>query len=498
MQHATVPPNSLPNGLNHSATWLPQATVSAIASAPVQQKAVRLGRVEAAHLTLLRYWSQPVVAVITLFLCMLFLDEPGGRHYLALSLATLLISRQIFAPLNLKGAFTGKMLQPALSRLALEWSGVVALLLVLGWSLQVMGLFNTRVILAWFALTPATELVGSYLAGRVARQSRSPVHRHIIIGVNDVGLELARRASHSACLGEFMGFFDFRAADRLPLPPRDQAVGRCSEVADFVRRNAVDAIYLALPISNAPRIEQLLQELRDTTATVYFVPNIFAFDLVQARCVEINGMPAFSICDTPFYGMNAVRKRVMDFTLACLGLALTWPALLAAGIAVKLSSPGPVLFKQRRYGLNGEEIMVYKLRTMTVCEDGQVLQQASRHDERITAVGRLLRRTSLDELPQLFNVLVGDMSLVGPRPHAVAHNELYRRLIGGYMIRHKVRPGITGWAQVSGLRGETPTVEKMRLRVQYDLDYLRNWSLRLDLRIILKTLLLILRDVNAY
>jgi putative colanic acid biosynthesis UDP-glucose lipid carrier transferase len=188
----------------------------------------------------------------------------------------------------------------------------------------------------------------------------------------------------------------------------------------------------------------------------------------------------------------------MDVTLACFGLALTWPLLLAAGIAIRLSSPGPALFKQRRYGLNGEEILVYKFRTMTVCEDGQAVKQASRHDGRITPVGRLLRKTSLDELPQLFNVLAGDMSLVGPRPHAVAHNELYRKLIGGYMIRHKVRPGISGWAQINGLRGETPSVEKMGQRVQYDLDYLRNWSLRLDLKIILRTLLLVLRDVNAF
>jgi putative colanic acid biosynthesis UDP-glucose lipid carrier transferase len=159
--------------------------------------------------------------------------------------------------------------------------------------------------------------------------------------------------------------------------------------------------------------------------------------------------------------------------------------MLAVALAVKISSPGPVLFKQRRYGLHGEEILVYKFRSMTVCEDGPVVVQAQKQDSRITAVGRFLRRTSLDELPQLFNVLEGKMSFVGPRPHAVAHNEFYRKLISGYMIRHKVRPGITGWAQVHGLRGETTTVEQMRLRVQYDLDYLRNWSLWLDFKILL-------------
>jgi putative colanic acid biosynthesis UDP-glucose lipid carrier transferase len=172
--------------------------------------------------------------------------------------------------------------------------------------------------------------------------------------------------------------------------------------------------------------------------------------------------------------------------------------MLAAALAVKLSSPGPILFKQRRYGLHGEEIVVYKFRSMNVCEDGPLVVQAQPADARFTAIGRFLRRTSMDELPQLFNVLQGKMSFVGPRPHAVAHNELYRKLISGYMIRHKVRPGMTGWAQVNGLRGETTSVEQMRLRVQHDLEYLRNWSLSLDLQILFKTILLVFRQGNAY
>jgi putative colanic acid biosynthesis UDP-glucose lipid carrier transferase len=238
--------------------------------------------------------------------------------------------------------------------------------------------------------------------------------------------------------------------------------------------------------------------LRDTTASIYFVPNIFAFDLVQARCVEINGMPALSICDSPLQGMSGFWKRVFDVALASVALLLTWPVLLAVAVAIKRSSPGPVLFKQRRCGLNGEEILVYKFRTMMVCEDGPTLAQATMHDCRVTPLGALLRRSSLDELPQIFNVLEGKMSFVGPRPHAVAHNEAYRKLISGYMIRHKVRPGITGWAQVNGLRGETSTVDKMQQRVQYDLDYLKNWSLWLDLKIIARTALTVLQDRNAY
>jgi putative colanic acid biosynthesis UDP-glucose lipid carrier transferase len=484
------------DGLDAPGAWLNESTAAG-ASASVQQKAVQLGTIEAAHLTLLRHWFQPTVVVVTLFLCMLFLREPGAPRYLALALVALLLSRQLFHPLDLRVSPSGEFTQPTLSPLIWDWARVIALLVTIGWPLEPAIHFPRRLILAWFAVTPLSALLASYIGVHIARQSRSAIRRHIIIGVNEVGLELARRAAQDACLGDFMGFFDFRSIDRLPPIPREQLAGHCAEVAAYVRRHAIDAIYIALPICNAPRIAQLLQELRDTTASVYFVPDIFAFDLVQARCVEINGMPAFSICDTPFSGMDALRKRVLDVVLATVALLLLWPALAALALAVRLSSPGPALFKQRRYGLNGEEFLVYKFRTMTVCEDGPIVRPATRLDRRITPIGRILRRTSLDELPQLINVLEGKMSFVGPRPHAVAHNDLYRKLIGGYMVRHKVRPGITGWAQVNGLRGEA-SAETMRQRVQYDLDYLRHWSLRLDIEIILRTALLMLRDPRAY
>jgi putative colanic acid biosynthesis UDP-glucose lipid carrier transferase len=196
--------------------------------------------------------------------------------------------------------------------------------------------------------------------------------------------------------------------------------------------------------------------------------------------------------------MSGLRKRAIDIALAVIALLLLGPLMLATAVAVKLSSPGPVFFRQRRYGLNGEEINVYKFRSMSVCEDGAVVTQATAGDRRITRLGRFLRRSSLDELPQIVNVLAGKMSFVGPRPHAIAHNEQYRKLISGYMIRHKVRPGITGWAQVNGLRGETDTVEKMRARIAYDIDYMNNWSLWLDLRILARTAMLVFRDDRAY
>jgi putative colanic acid biosynthesis UDP-glucose lipid carrier transferase len=212
----------------------------------------------------------------------------------------------------------------------------------------------------------------------------------------------------------------------------------------------------------------------------------------------VGGLPVVGVCETPFSGFNGIVKRASDIVLSLLILALISPLMIAIASAIKLTSPGPAIFRQRRYGLDGTEIVVYKFRTMRVMEDGAAIQQVCKDDERVTPVGAFLRRTSLDELPQFVNVLQGRMSIVGPRPHAVAHNEMYRKVIKGYMQRHMVKPGITGWAQVNGYRGETEDLEKMKRRVEYDLDYLRNWSPRLDLYIIAKTVWVVLRGTNAY
>jgi putative colanic acid biosynthesis UDP-glucose lipid carrier transferase len=264
-----------------------------------------------------------------------------------------------------------------------------------------------------------------------------------------------------------------------------------SDVAAYVRQHNVKMIFISQPISAQPRIRKLLDELQDTTASVYFLPDIYVFDLMQARFISVGGMPVIGIRESPFTGINSMIKRVSDVVLALLIQIMLTPIMLVIAVAIKLTSPGPVIFRQRRYGLYGEEILVYKFRSMTVMEDGGAVVQAKKGDQRVTRIGGFLRRSSLDELPQFINVLQGRMSIVGPRPHAVAHNEQYRKLIKGYMLRHKVKPGITGWAQVNGLRGETETLDKMQARIEYDLDYLRNWSLWLDIWIIARTVLVV-------
>jgi putative colanic acid biosysnthesis UDP-glucose lipid carrier transferase len=253
-----------------------------------------------------------------------------------------------------------------------------------------------------------------------------------------------------------------------------------------------------LPMRNVQRVSELIDELFDTTVSIYYLPDIFVFDLIQSRTTDIGGMPAIALCETPFYGPSGAVKRISDILMSATLLVALLPLMILIALAIKLTSKGSVIFRQRRYGLDGEQITVYKFRSMRVSEDGEQITQATQDDPRITAVGRILRRYSLDELPQLFNVLQGRMSMVGPRPHAVAHNEQYRGLIKGYMLRHKVRPGITGLAQVSGYRGETKDIEDMRTRIEYDLDYLRHWSLGLDLSILFKTILVVFRGEKAY
>jgi putative colanic acid biosynthesis UDP-glucose lipid carrier transferase len=381
------------------------------------------------------------------------------------------------------------------------WVAILGLLLLLGWATHTLEVFDQRVILAWALATPAALFAAHRLLPLVLPRvlaTQGLEKTAVIAGANDLGRRLAERLRDPMLGIRLAGFFDDRGAARLQDLAAEHNLGGLARLADYARSQQVDVIYIALPMASQPRILRLLEDLRDTTASIYFVPDIFVSDLIQARVDSIGGLPVVAVCETPFYGFNGFVKRSSDIALSLFILLLISPLLLAIAIGVKLSSPGPILFKQRRYGLDGRKIVVYKFRSMTVAEDGDVVRQATRNDSRITRFGAFLRRTSLDELPQFINVLQGRMSVVGPRPHAVAHNEMYRKLIRGYMIRHKVRPGITGLAQVMGFRGETDTVEKMKGRIEHDLQYLRNWSLVLDLQIILKTVVVVLGGRNAY
>jgi putative colanic acid biosynthesis UDP-glucose lipid carrier transferase len=389
----------------------------------------------------------------------------------------------------------------ALREITLQWFPAVVVLFLLGFSTRNLDIFPPSLLLAWVLTVPAVWFLSHLLLPVLAPGlfAMDGIRSAVIIGANEIGRRLADQfVSKKHLAVEFMGFFDDRSTQRLGELPHGRMLGRIEQVAEYIRQAHIDAIFIALPMASQPRILKLLDDLKDSTLSIYFVPDIFVTDLIQARVDEIGDMPVVAVRDTPFKGLNGVVKRLSDIVFASLILVLITPIMLAVAVAVRLSSPGPILFKQRRYGLDGKDIIVYKFRSMTVCEDGHQVVQATRDDHRVTRVGAFIRRTSLDELPQFINVLQGRMSVVGPRPHAVAHNELYRKVIKGYMVRHKVKPGITGLAQVNGYRGETDTVDKMQKRIEYDLEYLRKWSLHLDMEIILRTVGLVVRDRKAY
>ncbi len=451
------------------------------------------GPLAIAHLV--RMMLEPLVAVGMLAAAAWRYGEPFGGPYVILALLVFSLTFPGQAP---RGTSPGAIAREVVG----GWILILALLLMLGWATRTVGAFDERVMATWAIATPialffAHMLMPLMLPRLLAAEGMKRVA--VIAGAGPLGHNLAERIRATPYLGvQVAGHFDDRSVERLDGARDDPILGNVEQLAEYVKRHRVDLIYLTLPMTSQPRIMKLLDELRDTTASVYFIPDIFLFDLIQGRMDTIGGLPVLAVCETPFFGMNAMVKRGSDMVLATLILALIAPLLAAVALGVKLTSPGPVLFRQRRYGLDGREIVVYKFRSMRVAEDGAVVTQATKNDARVTPFGAFLRRTSLDELPQFVNVLQGRMSIVGPRPHAIAHNEQYRKLIKSYMIRHKVRPGITGWAQVNGLRGETATVEKMKARIEYDLDYLRHWSLKLDLQIIWKTLFVVLRKQNAY
>jgi putative colanic acid biosynthesis UDP-glucose lipid carrier transferase len=468
----------------------------------IRDKAFRVGTPTVSAVAWLQGVLSATVTMIAFDLCALATGVEITYELVAISVIVFFVARVLLSSPAIPMSWDGKpQLQRPLARLVLEWVAFIAITVVLGKSLGFQSLFPRRGLAIWFLATPVALVLSNYALERTANWwlSRRPrVYRHIIIGATEVGLELANRVERANRPSSFMGFFDFRQIARLPQVSPTQWAGLCDGVAEFVRRNSIDSIYIALPISSSPRIAELVKELRDTTASVYFVPNILNFDLVQPRCMELHGIPLLAVCETPIQGSAGLVKRILDIVVASAALLLLAPVLMLIALAVRYTSKGPALFLQRRYGLGGEEIRILKFRTMHVCEDSNHIVQARREDDRVTRLGRLLRRYSLDELPQLVNVLQGNMSIVGPRPHAVTHNEQYRKLINGYMIRHKVRPGITGWAQVNGLRGETDTVDKMHARVEYDLDYIRNWTLWLDLKIIVRTIFLVVNDRQAY
>lgn len=441
----------------------------------------------------------PTFAVVTFYLVCAFNKVPVFEDKnLAFGIIIFLIVTQSLNDIDVELSRKNVSLHVG-ELILLRWFLIVSILWVLGYATNLVKLFDPYVLLQWATITPLILILVHLVVRSVYYRFfvlKKSFDKAVIVGVNELSVALARNLEQSIYEVDCLGFFDDRCLTRLP--DAQSLLGDIKSTAQFVKDNKIKIVFIALPMTLQHRVDALLEGLRDTTVSVYYLPDVRTVDMIQSRSFDVEGVPVIALCETPFTGRKAVIKRLSDIVLSLLILILISPVLLFCAIGVKLSSPGPILFKQRRYGLDGEEILVYKFRSMTVCENGPVVTQATRNDARITPFGNFLRRKSLDELPQFINVLQGRMSIVGPRPHAVAHNELYRTQIQGYMIRHKVKPGITGWAQVNGARGETDTIYKMERRIHYDLEYLRTWSLAMDLLIILRTVGVVIKDENAY
>lgn len=451
-----------------------------------------------------------------------FYDEDFTSYYFILVVLTYFISTYIYERILISRNWRRDQLLSYISDILMGWSLIVGILLFLGYATKFEDQFSEKVLLSWFIVTPLILIISHITVRSIVSylHSEGKTRSAVVIGANENGYNFIKHIQNTPLLLiNYHGFFDDRSSSRIAndlqslsgnvatpddatpvirpdcLGPR---LGEINELVPYIQQHNIEMVFISLPMSSQPRIQKLMDQLPDTTSSIYFIPDIYVFDLMQAHFDYIDNIPVVAMNESPFTGINGVVKSASDYILASLAIILISPLLACITLAVKITSPGPIIFKQRRYGLNGEKIVVYKFRTMTVTEDGKNIQQAKQNDQRFTKIGGFLRRTSLDELPQFFNVLQGRMSIVGPRPHAVAHNELYRKLIKGYMLRHKAKPGITGWAQVNGWRGETETLEKMKARIEHDLYYLKNWTIWLDIWIILKTVWIVLRKDNAY
>jgi putative colanic acid biosynthesis UDP-glucose lipid carrier transferase len=386
----------------------------------------------------------------------------------------------------------------------ITWLMVMGALLCVVFVFDLSKDYGGAVMVAWSLAVPAVisfYRVSARIVLREMRRAGINTRKVAIVGAKEPGATLAQSILQSPWMGmDIAGFYDNRiSVGSHPLENENlQVLGDIEYLKERARAGEFDDIYIALPMREEETIKDLVEYLANSSCCVHIVPDVFTFKMLNARSREIGGLPVVSIYDTPFDSFDAVVKRLEDVVLSSLILCLIAIPMLFIAAAVKFTSKGPAIFKQRRYGINGEEIMVWKFRSMSTCDNGDMIVQATKGDVRITKLGAFLRKTSLDELPQFINVLQGKMSIVGPRPHAVAHNELYRDQISGYMQRHLVKPGITGWAQVNGWRGETDTLQKMQKRIEFDLFYIRNWSVKMDLKIVVLTVLRSFVDGSAY
>jgi putative colanic acid biosynthesis UDP-glucose lipid carrier transferase len=394
----------------------------------------------------------------------------------------------IFPAFRLYGSWRGRNLSNLALRSLAAWTCVFALGILLSFLNHQAGAVSRLWAGVWFC-GAAIGLVGlrlaAYTALRAARDRGLDRKRVLMIGFGTLGHDLWHRVEKTRSAGyEITGIY-VDTKEQLPTPVR--RVNALADISAFVRQNEIREVWLALPVESGQAVREVMFHLRHDLIDIRWIPDVMSVELLGHRVEEFLGVPAIELNSLPAAGIRGVAKEIFDRVFAFGVLLALTPLFLVIALLIKTTSRGPVFFTQSRLGVDGKVFQVYKFRSMTVHQEHGVVTQATRNDARVTRVGAFLRRTSLDELPQFINVLRGEMSVVGPRPHALEHNEQYKEIVARYMMRHRVKPGITGWAQVNGFRGQTDTVRKMRDRVEFDLYYIQHWSFLMDLRIIART-----------
>ncbi len=410
------------------------------------------------------YWSVTITAVLTLFILMNYKD--------------------------VYRSFRGQYGFKALSRILFGWFTTGALLLVILVFTHQSHYFSRLWLGTWWLLLLMflvfSRVLIYFLLAYLRAKGKDQRTIHIVGDIGSKALVEFKLNENKWSGYSIGGFFD---VNDMPL----------DTLITNIEKEANDEVWICLPLAQGGLLQEVMCELDQFTKSVRFVPNIQDLRLLNHRVYETAGLSIMTLSASPHVGIDSVVKRLEDIVLGLCFFLLSLPVMVFIAISIKLTSPGPILFKQKRHGINGKEIKVYKFRSMKIHQEANgKVTQATENDDRITKVGKFIRRTSLDELPQFYNVIQGRMSIVGPRPHALAHNQEYQQKVEAYMARHKVKPGITGWAQVNGFRGETDTLEKMQKRVEYDLYYIDNWSVWFDLKIISRTFLTGFINDNAH
>ena len=451
--------------------------------------------------------NDPLVVIFAAFIAyglrFSFSDLELPKDYKMLILFSLFCVVLVFPLFNLYSSWRGQGLFKQAKAVFSAWASVALLLIVILFSLKISSEYSRLWLAYWcilglFFLLLSRIIVYSFL--QYQRKRGRNTRYAVVIGAGDLSKKILAQVNNSPWTGyKINGLFDDDSHLKKMEIDGYKILGSVSDVGQYVSNHRIDEIWIALPLRAEKRVKELLYDLRHYTGNIKFIPDIFGFSLLNQSMTEVACLPAVNLSDSPMGGGNQLIKAIEDRVFGLFFIMLIVPIATLIALMIKITSPGPVLFKQRRHGWDGRIINVYKFRTMKVHDehDGSVTQ-AIKGDHRVTSFGAFLRRTSLDELPQFFNVLQGKMSIVGPRPHAIQHNEMYKEKVNKYMLRHMVKPGITGWAQVNGFRGETDTLDKMKNRVEYDLYYIENWSLWFDLKIIFLTIFKGFTNKNSY